>query len=357
MAYSKNTTNSLKEFNSFMSSLKSANKLPVYVIAGEEDFFVNSALNYVKTIIPEELRDFNFSLLYGEEISIEKLINAVREFPMMADKRVVVVKNLQQMQGFQAKDAQDILLAYLKSPNPSTILVLSDAKAINKRSAIGKFLSKSTNLQLFFSADRVQESQLTQWVLDWVKNHHSRAINIDAAELLWGLSGNDLTQLTAEIDKLVSYVGEQKQISIEVVKKAVGQHKAFTLFEIKDAILTANLDLALKMAKQQIELFNAAGEIIKLNYLLFSTFTQIWQVQMFMHRRMSLQEVAQQTGMNSWMLKRTWAEAQRIPVQAIPRIMEALLDADKAVKGMSNHTAEGIMYMTIKRIINAIKQR
>lgn len=357
MAYSKNTTNSLKEFNSFLNSLKSANKLPVYVIAGEEDFFVNSALNYAKTIIPEELRDFNFSLLYGEEISIEKLINAVREFPMMADKRVVVVKNLQQMQGFQAKDAQDILLAYLKTPNPSTILVLSDSKAINKRSAIGKFLSKSTNLQLYFSADRVQENQLTQWVLDWVKNNHNRAIDIDAAELLWGLSGNDLTQLTAEIDKLVSYVGEQKQISFEAVKKAVGQHKAFTLFEIKDAILNANLDIALKMAKQQMELFNAAGEIIKLNYLLFSTFTQIWQVQMFMHRRMSLQEVAQQTGMNSWMLKRTWAEAQRIPVQAIPKIMEALLDADKSVKGMSNHTAEGIMYMTIKRIINAIKQR
>lgn len=357
MAYSKNTSNSLQEFNSFLNSLKSDNRLPIYIIAGEEDFFVNRALGYAKTIIPEELRDFNYTLLYGEDISIEKLINAVREYPMMAEKRVVVVKNLQQVQGFQAKDGQDLLLSYLKSPNPTTILILSDAKAINKRSAVGKFLTKSNSNQQFFASDRVQENQLTQWVLDWTKNHHKKTIDIAAAELLWGLSGNDLVQLTAEIDKLVSYVGEESVISSEHVKKAVGQHKAFTLFEIKDAILSANIEAALGMAKQQMELFNASGEIIKLNYLLFSTFTQIWQVQMFMHRRMTQQQVAQETGMNSWVLKRTWSEAQRVPIQAIPKIMEALLDADKAVKGMSNHSAEGIMYMTIKRIINAIKQR
>jgi len=356
LAYSKNTTNSLQEFNTFLNSIKSATRLPIYIIAGEEDFFVNRVLGYAKTIIPEELRDFNYSLLYGEDISIEKLINAVREFPMMADKRVVLVKNLQQVQGFQAKEGQDLLLNYLKSPNPSTILLLSDAKAINKRSAIGKYLAKSNAKQLFFAAERVQENQLTQWVLDWVKNHHNRSIDFAAAELLWGLSGNDLVQLTAEIDKLISYVGKEQQISVDAVKKAVGQHKSFTLFEIKDAILSVNLEKAMLMAKQQMELFNAAGEIIKLNYLLFSTFTQIWQVQMFMHRRMSQQQVAQETGMNSWILKRTWAEAQRIPIQALPKIMEALLDADKAVKGMSNHSAEGIMYMTLKRIINAIKQ-
>lgn len=357
MAYSKNTSNSLQEFNSFLNSLKSDNRLPIYIIAGEEDFFVNRALSYAKTIIPEELRDFNYTLLYGEDISIEKLIIAVREYPMMAEKRVVVVKNLQQVQGFQAKDGQDLLLSYLKSPNPTTVLILSDAKAINKRSAVGKFLTKSNSNQQFFASDRVQENQLTQWVLDWTKNHHKKTIDIAAAELLWGLSGNDLVQLTAELDKLVSYVGVELVISSEHVKKAVGQHKAFTLFEIKDAILSANIEAALGMAKQQMELFNASGEIIKLNYLLFSTFTQIWQVQMFMHRRMTQQQVAQETGMNSWVLKRTWSEAQRVPIQAIPKIMEALLDADKAVKGMSNHSAEGIMYMTIKRIINAIKQR
>lgn len=357
MAFSKNTTDSLQAFNSFLGSLKSANRLPIYIIAGEEDFFVNSTINYAKTIIPEELRDFNLSLLYGEDTSIEKLINAVREFPMMAERRVVLVKNLQQIQGFQAKEGQDILLNYLKSPNPTTVLVLTDAKPINKRTALGKFLCKSSASQLYFASDRVQENQLTQWISDWIKNHHKKSIDFGAAELLWGLSGNDLVQLTAEIDKLVSYVGDKPTISVDVVKQAVGQHKSFTLFEIKDAILATNLDLALSMAKQQMELFNAAGEIIKLNYLLFSTFTQIWQIQMFMHRRMSQQQVAQETGMNNWVLKRSWAEAQKVPTAAIPKIMEALLDADKAVKGMTNHSAEGIMYMTLKRIINAIKQR
>lgn len=346
-------SNSIQAFKSFIASLTKV-ECPIFIAAGEEDFFLDQLVGKARSLVPKDLADFNLTLLYGEEHRVEQVVNAAKEYPMMAERRVVIVKNFQQLSGINAKDAQEVLLAYLRSPNPASLLLLTDPKALNKRANFGKTLAKDSAHHKFFAAERVPEQQLTDWVMQWVSSHHTKDIEPDAAELLWQLSGNDLRLLASEIEKVVTASAEENPIGFDRVKESVGQNRAFSLFEIKNALMAKQIDRAMAMARQQMELFNASGEVIKLINLLFSSFQSIWQLQMFMHRGLSQQQVAQQTGMNAWVLKRSWEEARRVPAAAIPLIMEALLDADKAIKGMSNQPAEGIMYMTLKRISNAL---
>lgn len=348
--------NPLQLFQKFIQSLKKGEKW-VYVAAGEEDFFISEVVKHARTIIPEELADFNLSIIYGEDHPVEKVVQAAREYPMMAEKRMVIVRHLQQLQGIQSKDGQDLLLSYMDNPNPTTVLILSDSKKLNKRLTLGKKLSKESDTLAFFKAESVPENQLTQWVLEWTEHRYGKRMDVDAAEMLWQLSGSDLTQLASEIEKVCTFVGESNTIEAAAVKEAVGQNRAFSLFDVKNAIMQGRTAEALAMAKQQMQLFNAAGEVIKLINLLYSSLSNIWQIHYAMRKGISQQEFAQQTGMNAWILKRNWQEAQGLSQQALPLVFEALQDADKAIKGMGVHDPEGVMYMTIKRIGQAIQTR
>ena len=121
-------------FESIVTDVRARRFSPLYVLMGEEPFFIDQITELLMdTVLPEEERDFNMVVLYGADADGTDVLNAARRFPMMSDYQLVVVKEAQLIRNL------DVLANYMKHPLPSTILVLNLLFSSRKRFPIIRF--------------------------------------------------------------------------------------------------------------------------------------------------------------------------------------------------------------------------
>jgi DNA polymerase III subunit delta len=90
-------SSSLSDLQSFLEELRSPDIKPVYAFFGEETFFLDRLQDAAIAVIPEEARDFNLDVLYGDEVKVDKVITMCRSYPMMAERRAVIVRDFMKM--------------------------------------------------------------------------------------------------------------------------------------------------------------------------------------------------------------------------------------------------------------------
>ena len=65
---------------------------------GDEPFFIDQFSQLLTdTVLPEDQRDFNQTILYGKDTSIEEIVSVCKRFPMMADHQLVVVSEAHEL--------------------------------------------------------------------------------------------------------------------------------------------------------------------------------------------------------------------------------------------------------------------
>src|SRR5699024_9596081 len=90
---------SIEHYSEALKDLQSEDRKPIYFFCGEEEFFLDKLQEAVEAMVPEDQKDFNFDLLYGRDITSEKLLSIIRSFPMMADRRVVILRDFKTCAG------------------------------------------------------------------------------------------------------------------------------------------------------------------------------------------------------------------------------------------------------------------
>ena len=77
-------------------SLQERQYMPVYLLTGEENYFIDKASNYFEDKIVEEgFRDFDQTILYGRDTDMRTVISYAKQFPMMSPVKLVMVKEAQ----------------------------------------------------------------------------------------------------------------------------------------------------------------------------------------------------------------------------------------------------------------------
>ena len=118
------------DYNKILENLKKKIYHPVYVLMGDEPYFIDKISDYIiQNVLPEAERSFNQTILYGKDTTADTILTVAKRFPMMAAQQVVVVKEAQNL-----KNLEDELLPYVQNPLSSTILVICyKYKTIDKR--------------------------------------------------------------------------------------------------------------------------------------------------------------------------------------------------------------------------------
>ncbi|HPB05617.1 MAG TPA: DNA polymerase III subunit delta, partial [Prolixibacteraceae bacterium] len=103
-----------------IENLKKKIYRPVYVLMGEEPYFIDLISDYIAdNVLPESEKSFNQTILYGKDTTSDMLITIARRFPMMSAYQVVILKEAQLFDKLE-----DELLSYIENPLNSTILVI-----------------------------------------------------------------------------------------------------------------------------------------------------------------------------------------------------------------------------------------
>lgn len=341
---------SIDTFKELLRELRQGKEIkPIYYLYGEETFFIDLIQEEIEKLIPADQKDFNFDLLYGSDVSPAQVLGIARSFPMMAERRVVIVRDFLKL-GENTDDGNlNDFAAYADQPNPATVLCLIDSKYPDKRTALGKTLKKAGVHEF----DALPPYKLPEWVIDWTRHSHNKTMEPEAARILSEMAGQDLTLLSTEIDKVCTFVDTSDRITTDDIKKTSGSYRDYSVIELKNAVLNRNLEQALGIAEQMLLKNNySAGEVIKTVGFFYNVFGNIWQICRLTGKGLTKDEVQSQLGMKgNYFFNAQWAEASRFSLAEMPGIFEALLDADSAAKGFSTLDTSTIFLLLIKRII------
>ncbi|MGF1669937.1 MAG: DNA polymerase III subunit delta [Balneolaceae bacterium] len=346
---------SIDIYKNALSVIRSPEKRkPVLYLYGEETFFIDRLQDELEKLVPPEQRDFNFDLLYGLETTPGKILDIARSFPMMAEQRVVIVREFLKA-GENVSEGEGHLNdfeSYLNKPNPQTVLCLIDDKHPDKRMTLGKALNKKGGEAAVFKFDFLPDYKLADWVTEWVAHKHNKKMDARAAQVLSQLVGNNLQLLSIEIDKVCTFVDTESEINIDHVKKIIGSYREYSAIELKDALISRDLEKSLGIAEQMLLKGNAeAGEVIRTVGFFYSVFGNIWQIRRLAEKGLGKQQVQNELGItNNWIFNRQWQDASNFSLAEMPGIFEALLDADRAAKGYTTLDTSSILLLLITRI-------
>lgn len=197
----------------------------VYYVYGDDEFQKTDAIKQlVRAAVDPATRDFNLEVRAGAELDPRTLDALLQSLPLMAPRRVFVVREVNALK----KKSREVLDKYLEQPSPETLLIL----AAGPDSRTDKLLvSSATPLEYpALSADRIP-----RWITHYVTTELNAQIAPAAAELLQAAVGTDLQQLVCELEKLCSYCGGG-EISEEAVSAIVGAQTGEMMPDLLDAV-------------------------------------------------------------------------------------------------------------------------
>lgn len=224
-------------YENVMQQLQQKKFVPVYLLMGEEPFFIDQIADYLEeNVIEPECRDFNQMVVYGKDITGGEVVAMCREVPFGAMYRLVVIKEAKNLKNI------DFLVKYAEKPSPQTILVVC-YKYGKLRSNQYKPFEKSG---VVVTSDKIKDYKLAPWVEQRAKDYQYK-LSKQVADVLTEQIGNDLSRLDNEFKKLKVVFPPNTEITSEIVEKYIGISKEYNIFELQNALSQRDKDKVYKI--------------------------------------------------------------------------------------------------------------
>ncbi len=315
---------SLDAYASLKSAISQRNFSPIYFLMGYEPFFIDEISKLlIQTVLPEDQRDFNQTILYGKDTSIEEIVSVCKRFPMMADYQLVVVREAHEL-----NRTIEQLTAYAEQPQPTTILVLCyKNKKLDKRKKLSKAIQKNGTI---VETKKLYDNKLHSWIEQRMRATN-RTIDYKAAAVLAESVGADLGTLNNQLDKLCLIVNEGDTISSDHIEQHVGISKDYNNFELRKALGTGNVAQAYKI----VHYFGRHPK----QHPLLGTINSLYAFYMQLLTYHGLPSknpdtVAKALGIHPFFVKEIEQAARRYPLKSIVPILGVIKKADLAAKGV-----------------------
>jgi DNA polymerase-3 subunit delta len=218
----------------------------IYVIAGEDDSLAGSKCQeLLNELLEPSQRATGLFDADADTVSATDVLDELRTAPFLTGKRIVRIKKAD---GFISQN-RSLLEKYFDNPCPTGRLILT-VRAWDSRTKLAKKLSKVGKL---INADPPTRKELPYRLIDYAKDAHDKKLSLSTAILLIELTGDELTRLYSEIDKLALYAGDQKIITQRHVESLIGHNRLFNAFAVIDAIIAGNVGVAIERLRGMFE--------------------------------------------------------------------------------------------------------
>ena len=230
-------------FETIMRDLKAKKYAPVYVLMGDESYYIDRITDYIAdNVLDPDGRDFNQTVVFGADTTAAQVVDMAKGYPVMpAAHRVVIVK---EAQGLKSLDA---LERYFEKPLASTVLVIAYKNGtIDRRK---KVVGKAEAAGVVFESKKKRDYELPAFIEAYLKKNHV-AIDTKSAAMIAEHIGADLSRLISELDKvMISLPDDDRRVTPDVVEREIGVSKEFNIFELKTAIIERNVFKANQIVK------------------------------------------------------------------------------------------------------------
>lgn len=300
---------------------------PVYYLMGEESYYIDRISEYIaQTVLNENEKEFNQTILYGADTDIATIINAAKRYPMMSKYQVVIVKEAQGVKNI------DELSYYLQKPLESTILVLCHKHGVLDRRK--KLAAEIEKVGVLFESKKIKDAQLTGFITSYLK-HKSIEIEPKASEMMAEFVGTDLSRMAGELEKLIITLPKgQKRITPEQIEQNIGISKDYNNYELRNALIIKDVFKANQIIKYFEE--NPKTNPLQMTLsVLFNFFSNLMLA--YYAPEKSEQGIAAQLGLKSpWQSKDYLAAMRKYSGVKVMQIIGEIRYCDAKSKGVGN---------------------
>lgn len=316
----------VKKIEEILSHFDKRQFSPVYLLIGEENYYIDLITSkFEEEILDEAERDFNLTTLYGLETNAKEICSFAKQYPIMSEKRLIIVKEFQQID----KKELSQLSFYVEKPLASTILVL-----VNKNKTIDKKFSDKVNKSgIVFESAKLYENKVIPWIDKYVRNKRF-SIETSATSLIFECLGNNLQKIANEIDKMSINLKEGSQITQSDVANHIGVNKDYNIFELQNAIGRLNHTKINKIVNYLLANTNE-NPIQAMLPNLFAYFVKVIITAQLKDK--TNESVASAIGVSPYFAKDYIYASQIFPLEKLYQNIEMIKDYDLKTKGLGSN--------------------
>ncbi len=309
------------------SDLKAKQLHRLYIFHGEEVFLLNHYLGQMKKLLLDPLTEsFNYHRLNNENFDMRAFIDAVENFPMMAESTLVQVDEIDLFklpEGDRAKMAE--VLADI--PDWCTVVLTYETVAWKPDKRLKKLWEAIDSNASIVEFAKQDQRDLVAWITRHFAARKKR-IATDLCVYLIDITGGTMTALSGEIDKICAYSGadEIKKSDIDAVTEPVLDAVVFQMTDLLSAGRYADalmkLQQLLKMQQEPLAILGAVG----------GHFRRIGTARILLDHGKTAFDLQKLCGIPDYPARKTMDAARRFSPQYCRKAAELVLETDYQMK-------------------------
>jgi DNA polymerase-3 subunit delta len=294
----------------------------VVLLAGSERVLIERALSALKkAALGDGPSGFNEDVFQGQGLAARSVVAAARTMPMMANRRFVLVRNLDAL----APAEQEQLAAYVAKPSPDATVVLIAEKLDGR----GKLAKAARDAGALFEAESPKPYQVPE-LAQREAQARGHQLDAEAAQALADAVGTDLSALDDALERLSLYVGEAEPIRTEHVHACVAHVRTESIWSLVDAVSARDAKTALTAAGS---LLGDREPPLRILALVARQLRMVAKMREALASGLGPQEAAVKAGAAPFKARELGAAAKRFDEASLARAFKLVAEADLALKG------------------------
>lgn len=307
----------------------------VYLLYGSQAYLRNMYRDKLKNALIPNGDEMNYAYFDGKGIAIDEVISFAETMPFLADRRVIIIENSKLFEG-----ACDELADYIPNMPETTCIIFSEEK-VDKKFKLYKAVSKTGYVSEFTTPS---PEDLRRWVMGKITHEH-RQITGRALDLFLDIIGDDMLQISNELEKLLSYTFGKDGIYPDDVLAVCSVKIEDKIFDLLDAVMNGNKDAALRCYSDLLQLREEPRHIL---YMIERQLRIVLHVMEMDKENMSIAQMAKVLGMKEYPVKKTLPQVRRRSKLWVLDALSECADLERASKIGNMNAQISVEYLIVK---------
>lgn len=321
----------------------------VYFFYGEEVFLLQHYLKQLKKVLIEPVTEsFNYHKLTAETFDLRTFADCVENLPMMAERTMVVVDEIDIFK-FNEADREQIGQILSDIPEYCTVVFTYETTPFKPDKRLKKLWDAVEKHSVMVEFQKQSQRDL----VNWISRHFAasgKRITPELCVYLIDITGGTMTALSGEISKICAYSGAEEicKSDIDAVVEPVMDAVVFQMTDLlgQGAYGSALLKLRqlLKMQHEPIAILGAIG----------GHFRRLSTAKILLDNGKNASDLMKLTGLSDYPARKTVSAAGRFSARFYEKAAQLILDCDVKMK-TSFDTADRLLEVLILQLSQEAK--
>ncbi len=310
---------------------------PVYLLCGEEAFLKKSYKKQMKEAIVGG-DAMNFHSFEGKSVDLDEVISLAGTMPFFGEKRLILIED----SGWFKSGAAEALVSFLPEM-PETTCILFVESEVDKRNRLYKAVASLGHVA---EMEKQKEEKLAEWAAGILASA-GRRIDGRTMQLFLERTGDDMTNIRMELDKLISYTEGRDTVTKKDIETVGSEWVEDKIFDMVEAIAYQKSGKALDLYEDLLTLKEPPMRIL---YMIVRQFNQLLQVKEMTAAGQGKREIAARLKVRDFVAGKLLSQAGRFSREQILAYIRECAEYEEAVKRGRLDDQVAVEMLIVKKI-------